>query len=281
MSPDPCSLQPPPRHEPDPKPTSAQHGSIPPPQVRWGDSVLESEMGVQEVQGGWPQEEPLGGGRRRDPQRTQRTQRPILQVPRTLPILQVLKAAPRLRLGTQTVHTRPASVRPTSTSPDAGRPQKQPGKGDGLLSSAKGQVAEGPQGPLLTASPRSSKGMQGSAPGSLGSRAQHLPPLASPSSSGYPPRSCPAHHHGDPRSQSAQRPWVPRIGTRQSSGVRAAGLGGQRRSWPPAPSLSTCTETGRPAKLVSSNFLVLIMLPLAPCSKSVTSSPLLGRIFYF
>lgn len=160
-------------------------------------------------------------------------------------------------------------------------PSEAARKGDGLLSSAKGRVAEGPQGPLLTASPRSSKGMQGSAPGSLGSRAQHLPPLASPSSSGYPPRSCPAHHHGDPRSQSAQRPWVPRIGTRQSSGVRAAGLGGQKRSWPPAPSPSTRTETGRPAKLVSSNFLVLIMLPLAPCSKSVTSSPLLGRIFYF
>lgn len=39
--------------------------------------------------------------------------------------------------------------------------------------------------------------------------------------------------------------------------------------------------TRRLAKPVSGNFLLLITLPFTPCSKSVTTSPLLAHIFYF
>lgn len=75
------------------------------------------------------------------------------------------------------------------------------------------------------------------------------------------------------------------MGAGRSLGVRDTALprpGGSAILIATGPlALHTHIETGRPAKPVSGNFLELIMLPLAPCSKSVTSSPLLGRIFYF
>lgn len=111
----------------------------PRPQVSCPEAVPESEMGEQEVQGEalrmspWAGEAGSGRELSFDTILTQATAHPA-----------GAQSHPRPRGGAQTIRAPPASVRPTSASPDAGCPQKKAGTGAGPFSSVTASLQRVP-----------------------------------------------------------------------------------------------------------------------------------------